>query len=785
MIKILMGLVMILQLNFAEGISPDDIAKYQQYKSLLKHEDFAEKGEKNIVNEAPENNIAKSSRSVKNVSKEGRNIFQYDYDLGNLKRFGENFFQNKNNVNSGSIPSSDNYTLNNGDTIFINTYGTTESKTYKLKIDNNGNINIPSVGLLKVVSLRLGEAKTVVTDVIQKSFPNTKVIVDISGYSSIQVTVTGNVEVPGIYNLSSFSTIKDALIIANGLLETGSYRSIDLIRGGKVAYTFDLYDLINDTTKSNDVFLRNSDLLVVRFTQKSITFVGKVKNSAIYELKEKESYADLLKYSGGFTYDATPNSIKLTRYDEHKKLKSYLLNETRFLAMEPKDGDKVEVFNNLEIKETPYIYIQGKVVEASIKYKFYDGMKLYDLYNMVTFRSEIITKEGDREILYVDTDRIKVVRNNNDKKAVFLVSLRDNFTLKPFDTVEFFNYFDTHPREVATVKGEVYNPGEMVINNDTSLRQLIEMAGGLTEKAFMKEFELVHHEVVNDERVSTVKRMNLDEAMHANIKIHNHDEVNIYTIPNWSTERSVTLAGEVRFPGNYVVEKGEKLSSVIKRAGGFTDKAFIEGAVFSRESLRASETRKMEESMDRLKHNVTYLASNGKDAGNDKSTSELMATVDLLDKQMESYEAIGRLVIELDSNIEQFAATQYDVVLEDGDFLIIPTKNDTISVYGEVMNSNSFVYDEDLDAFDYIGKAGGLTEKADDDGIYVIAANGNAQKVSRGYLFRDTNTIKAGTTIIVPMKMNQPSNLLIWKDVSQVVYQLAITSASLTTVGAL
>ncbi|MEA3290257.1 MAG: SLBB domain-containing protein, partial [Campylobacterota bacterium] len=361
--------------------------KYEQYKSLIDDKNIDQKSAKEIKTEVAVNNIKATNGEVKATVK---NLFKYGYENIKLNRYGQSFFQNKNILNNTLIPTSNNYILNNGDTIYINTYGTKNTKTYELKIDNNGNINIPDIGLLKVASLSFAEAKTVVTNTITKAFPRTKVIVDISGYSSIQVVVTGNVKVPGIYNLSSFSTIKDALINANGLLEVGSYRDINVVRNGKKIYTFDLYKLLTSADKQNDILLRSGDIITVNFTKKSLTLTGKVKNQAIYELKDKESFQDLLRYSGGFSYDATKNSIKLTRYDENQKLQTLILSKNKLFSMTPKDGDKIEVFNNYEIKEKPYVYVHGKVVkDDSVKYKYFEGMNLKELYTMVTFRSEI------------------------------------------------------------------------------------------------------------------------------------------------------------------------------------------------------------------------------------------------------------------------------------------------------------------------------------------------------------------------------------------------------------
>ena len=785
--RILFGIVFVVSILFGANISMEDMQKYQQYKTLIDDKSVIDKPEKDIKEAIAENNI--DDKIDKEIKNKVENLFKYDQENIELKRYGESFFQNKNLINSTLIPTSNNYMLNNGDTIFINTYGSKKNKIYELKVDNNGNISIPNIGLIKIGSLKLSEVKTVISNIITKSFPKTKVIVDISGYSSIQVVVTGNVKVPGIYNLNSFSTIKDALITANGLLDIGSYRDIDVIRGGKKIYTFDLYKLLNKTKNTNDITLRSGDIVAVNFTKKSISLSGKVKYQAIYELRDKESFQDLMKYSGGFSFDATKNSIKLIRYDNDKKIKTYILSKNNFFAMKPKDGDKVEIFNNLELKEKPYIYVHGKVLDKEVKYNYFDGMTLSQLFDMITFRSEIIDDKDNksRESLFVDKNNIKIIRNNDDDKRVFLVSLDEQFILKPYDEVEFFNYFDTNPRFSVSIKGEVYKDGKIFIDKDTNFKEFIKLAGGLTQKAYKKEFELVRYYIVDEQRVRDITKVNFKYAYENNFKLHDNDEINIFTIPNWNDIKKVTIKGEVKFPGTYTIESGEKLSNIIQRAGGFTKEAFIEGAMFTRESIRLNEEKRMKEAMFKLKQQVSFSATNAKEAGAVKSsTSELVATINLLDKQLEEYKALGRLIVYLNKDIEVFKKSQFDIRLAHEDTLIVPSYDDTISVYGEVMSPNSFVYDNKLQSYDYIKKAGGMTQRADEDSIYLVMANGEAKNLVTTYLFgSNENKIPVGSTIVIPMQVDKVSNILLWKEVSQIVYQLAITAASLTTVGAL
>lgn len=830
----------LLLLSGLSALTPtaSDLQKYEQYQSLLNKEQDDMKSQKDVVVRKPENRIA-TEEKAKNTKPKEANIFKYDYEEIELKRFGDNFFSNKNQTDPYIIPSSSKYILGSGDILFVSTYETAKSKTYELKIDNNGNINIPNMGLLKVASLSLGEAKTVISDFIIKVMPNIKVIVDIIEYSTIQVVITGNVEVPGIYNISSFSSIKDALIAANGVIDVGSYRDIEVIRAGKKIHTFDLYKLIYENSASSDILLQNGDIVAVNFTKKNIHLDGKVKHPAIYELKEDETFSDLMNYSGGFSFDATQKSIKLTRYDKDKTLKTFILDNKEFFALKPKDGDKIEVFNNYEIKEKPYVFVHGKVIkENKNKYSYFEGMTIKQLFDVVKFESEIVyatqeeyinrqlniskkdstkksladkqkdeeedeneeqeellkkqnlnvqldSKNGDqkiREALFVDKNNVKVIRNNDDEKRTFVLSIYDDFVLMPYDDVEFFNYFDTNPRKVATIEGEVYKGGTLFIDNDTTLFDLIKLAGGFTKRAFIKDIELVRHKVIDDKREKEVIKVDFNDSGYKNIKIEDGDEITVFAIPNWYDTKRVTLQGEVKFPGTYVISNGEKLSSVIQRAGGFTEFAFLQGAVFTRESIRNNQIEQLERSMQEIKRTLTIfnaMPANSRNARAPGGQESSIAALNDIIKDAKKYTPLGRISIKLTKDLEELEQSTYDLVLQDNDTLSIPSTIDTVTVYGEVFSPNTFIFDGSKSLGDYIEMASGLTSSADEDKIYIVRADGTSELVNRGWFSFSSSTIKKGDTIVVPLYIKELNGLEVADSVSRIFSSVALTLAAL------
>jgi protein involved in polysaccharide export with SLBB domain len=270
--------------------------------------------------------------------------------------------------------------------------------------------------------------------------------------------------------------------------------------------------------------------------------------------------------------------------------------------------------------------------------------------------------------------------------------------------------------------------------------------------------------------------------------LEDYDELTIHTIPNWTERKVITLNGEVKFPGNYVIESGDRLSDVIKRAGGYTKSAFLDGALFTRDSIKILQQTKMRQAILELKQKAISMSTSpaGMGQGDTKiDTASLVNMIDTLSKEAEKLSPIGRISINLDSNLSKFINSTSNLVLKDKDTLTIPSFNDTILVIGEIMNSTSIIF-QSTNADDYISDTGGLNQRADEDNIFIVHANGSATKIDNGW-FSDasTKTIKRGDTIIVPRELVTYTGMQIAKDISSILYQFALTAASLSVVGAL
>ena len=258
----------------------------------------------------------------------------------------------------------------------------------------------------------------------------------------------------------------------------------------------------------------------------------------------------------------------------------------------------------------------------------------------------------------------------------------------------------------------------------------------------------------------------------------------IYRIPKWHDRQEITLTGQVKFPGVYAFNDGDKLSDVLIRAGGFTNKAFLYGASFERESVKKIQQQALKDAMLRLKKKLAVMSTQSNEEGGDKiDKAELAETLSVLTEQGSELTPLGRVTINLSNDISVLQGSSSDIVLKDGDNLNIPTFNSTVMVIGEVMSSTAVIYDDD-DVMSYITRVGGLTSVADDDHIYVVHANGESEKFVRGLFLSSQVSVRPGDVIVVPQLLVTTTGIQVAKDISSILYQFAVTAASLKTVGA-
>ena len=370
------------------------------------------------------------------------------------------------------------------------------------------------------------------------------------------------------------------------------------------------------------------------------------------------------------------------------------------------------------------------------------------------------------------------------KTIFYSLKEQGDTVLNAYDELEVYDYYATHILEPVTIKGEVVNPISVNYEKGMSVADLLGIAGGLTKRAYNRNIEIVRYSVdENQTRQRKILKINTIKKSYREISLEPYDEVNIFKIPQWNEQKAVVLKGEIRFPGTYSIENGEKLESVIKRAGGFTKNAFTCGAVFTRERIKQNQVKQYNRNIAHVKRELALYNAMPANAKKPLATGTTN-TLDTVVKEAEKYEPMGRVSIHLDRDLTRFAQSQYNVVLNDKDTLTVPGRIDTVTVFGEVFNPSSFVYNSELDTEDYIRMASGVSRLADEENIYVVHADGTSEPLSRGWVSKSVQ-IQKGDSIVVPIFIKEDNKLDVWDSVSKILASFAITAATLNTLGIL
>jgi len=338
---------------------------------------------------------------------------------------------------------------------------------------------------------------------------------------------------------------------------------------------------------------------------------------------------------------------------------------------------------------------------------------------------------------------------------------------------------------VVTIGGQVAFPGDYPLERGMTVKELLRAGGNLTQQAYRLEAEMIRYQVIEN-KVRETNRLPLNLAAIINgdekndFELRPFDTVNIKQVAEWWDREAVEIKGEVMFPGQYVVEKGETLSELIERVGGFTERAFLEGAILVREDLRAMEQEQLDRLRDRLKGDLASISL--QQMQEDARKQEALAMAQGLLSQLETAKAVGRLVIDLEAIVN---GVKTDIVLQDKDRILIPDKPQEVTVLGEVNYPTSHVHDEKLTRDDYINHSGGLTYKADKKRVYVVKSNGQVMspKANTTWFGKDSQDINVGDTIVVPLDADRIRPLFLWTSVAQIVYQSALAIAAFNSVG--
>jgi protein involved in polysaccharide export with SLBB domain len=691
---------------------------------------------------------------------------------------------------SGPVPQD--YVLGPGDTVRVQLFGNVNG-IYEFEVSRDGVLNLPEIGPVTVAGLPFSEFRQDLHERVREMLIGTQVSVTMGQLRTIRVFVLGDVKQPGSYVVSGLATMSSALYQGGGISKIGTLRDVQLKRNGRVASRLDLYELLLNGDTSSDMRLQPGDVIFVPPIGNTVRVAGAVKRPAIYETKGKTSVAAIIRIAGGLTADAYAGGVQLERIDGDRKTVAVDLSDDADANLLVRSGDTVLVPEVLpDLQET--VVLSGHVYRPG-NYEWRSGMRLTDL-----IRSTDELKPG------VDTGYVLIRRERERGQPIQAVSANlaaalqapasaANVKLEASDTVHVFSLalgrqrvveplveelrlqstVDSPAMEVE-ISGSVRAPGRYPLEPGMRISDLIRAGGNLSEAAHAYEAELTRYSAnVNAAREISVVNVNLNAIREgdtsADLVLREHDYLIINRVPEWDTMWTVSLQGEVRFPGEYRVRRGETLAEVLQRAGGLTDKAFPEGAIFLRESLRKKESEQIEMLARRLEADLATLSLQSAAEGG----TQTLDTGTVLLEQLRNTEAVGRLVIDIDS--------QSGIELSDGDELLIPPHTQMVSVLGETQRNTSHLYDESLSRDDYINLSGGLTLRADERRIYVVRASGAVVTSRRSkWLGRGGRVdIRPGDTIVVPLDADKMRPMTFWTNVTQILYQGALAVAAIQT----
>ena len=716
-----------------------------------------------------------------------------------LQPFGYDIFEPRDTTlappTTGPVPGD--YVLGPGDTVQVQLFGNVNGVA-EYEVSRDGVLTLPEIGPVPVAGIPFSEFRKDLRKRVNEMLIGTQVSVSMGQLRTIRVFVLGDANQPGSYVVSGLSTISSALYDSGGIDTIGSLRRIQLKRNGKVVSTFDLYDLLLRGDTSNDARLQPGDVIFIPPVGDTVGVAGAVKRPAIYETKGKTSVADVVRFAGGLTSKGYAEGTRVERIENEKDTLSVDLTNGDSAALPVADGDTVIVPEVLPTLGKTVV-LAGHVFRPG-NYPWRPGMRLTDL-----IRSTDELKSG------VDTDYILVRRERQRGRPVEAVSANlaeaiqnpsgpENIRLEASDTVHVFSLdlgrqrvveplldeirmsstVDSPSREVH-ISGDVRAPGVYPLEDGMRVSDLVRAGGNLSEAAYPLEAELTRYAIEpGANRDVSVLRVDLGAIrngdLSADIELREHDYLIISRKPNWDTTWTVSLEGEVMFPGEYRVRRGETLGELLQRAGGLTQNAFAGGAVFLRESLKEQEAEQIETLARRLEADLASVSL--QDAAT--AGSETLETGEVLLDQLRNTEPVGRLVIDLGAVVAG-DSSQAGVEVRDGDRLLVPTNTQMVTVIGETQQNTSHLYRSSLSRDDYINLSGGLTRRADKRRIYVVRANGAviANTQSR-WLGRSGNVdIRPGDTIVVPLDADRMRPLTLWTSVTQIMYQGAIALAAI------
>lgn len=648
-------------------------------------------------------------------------------DKNKKKIFGHDIFNKKelSFETDMNIPAPDDYQLGAGDLVFIDVSGASQM-SFNGEVSPEGVLFVEGYGPITVGGLTLAQANVQAKKVLGRYFAGSKITLTVGQTKNITVNVMGEVNMPGTYTLSAFASVFHALYMAGGANEIGTLRNIKVYRNNRLVSTVDIYDYILNGKLSGNIRLASNDVIVVGPYESLVQIAGKVKRPMYYEMRPTESVSTLLKYSGGFTGDAYQDQVRLIRTNSGRK-EVFSIDEFQMGTFKLADGDSLFVDSVLD-RYVNMVEVKGAV--------FRPGM--YQVGGNVSTVRQLVEQAGG---LSEDAFLARAVmhRRKADRTLeVIQVPIKEimnheapDITLKNEDVLFIPSLQDSQDERTLSIFGEVYYPGVYSFAENTTIEDLVLQAGGLKDAASIVKVDVSRR--IRDakaQEASTVVAetftLELKDGFvidgQAGFKLQPFDEVFVRKSPGYVEQKHITIEGEVAFAGTYTLtNKGERLSDLVKMAGGLTPGAYPKGARLIR---TLSEAERMKQ----------------------QSLKKFIVSKDSAEIKKFDLNTIRYVGINLDKAIENEGSEEWDLVLQDGDRLIIPQYSNTVTINGEVMYPNSVSYMPGKGLDYYINQAGGFSAKARKRKVFAVNMNGTVTRV------RKAKDIQPGCEIVVPTK---------------------------------
>ncbi|ABF39891.1 polysaccharide export protein [Candidatus Koribacter versatilis Ellin345] len=706
-----------------------------------------------------------------------------------LRRFGSDTFLQHGQSAEASIdlPAGPEYVLGPGDVLTLSMWGSI-SQTLPRTVDREGRIVLPEAGPVSVAGLTLEQAQALTEKMLRPQFRDVRVQLSLARVRTVRIYVVGDVQRPGAYDVSALSTVVNALFAAGGPTAIGSLRTVRHMRNKELVREVDLYDFLLRGIHADVERLEPGDTVLVPPAGRQVTVSGMVRRPAIYELRGERSIDDVVALAGGLLVSASTSQIRIERVrantarvtDEITVKNSDDASSVRasLQAYAVEDGDRVVIAPILPYSERA-IYVEGHVIRPG-KIAYRDNMSVTDV---IRSYRDLLPEPAERaEIIRLRPPdfRPETIEFNLSEALIG----NSQIHLQPFDTIRVLGRYEFDAPKV-TIQGEVLRPGTYPLPEKLTVAQLVRLAGGFKRSALKDHADLTSYDVQQGARVTShrlsidIGRAVDDADSAADVALKTGDVLTIHQIAGWNDiGASVTLGGEVAYPGTYGIQEGERLSSVLKRAGGFRDTAYPTGAYLSRVQVRDFEEKSRNELIRQIE--TTSAATK---ISPSLSTTEQAATLQLITQQQEqvlqrlrNQPSTGRLVIKINSDIATWEGTPIDIELRSGDVLTIPKRPGFVLVTGQVYNSTAITYVPGRDANWYLHRAGGPTAMASKKEIFVIRANGSVvgRESDESALHAK---LDAGDVVVVPQKIIGGS--MFWRNLlatAQFVASFAITA---------